>query len=133
MPLRPGSALSRCLRLALAVLGLVASHVSMVRAAVGVTCARTGAVSEAHAARPVDVAGGSNALADVASDAEARHEAPLPAVVAPHCGTAAAVLQPPTDVPTAVTAWGTAAPPLGPEAHLVSHAPVPPFHPPRAS
>ena len=122
MPLTPRS---RWLRLALALLAVIASHASIARAALGATCARVASVDA--------VAGGtSDDVTPSGSRARAPHDAPTAPALASPCATSVAALPPLTGVPCASIAWEAAALPLGPEARPVSHALPPPFHPPRA-
>ena len=116
---------SRWLRLVLAVLALVAGHVSLARSAFGMTCARGDA---SGVVAPVADA------AALASHAEAPPDAPAapaaPALLT-HCATSVAALPLPADVPAAALVSRVSAPPAGPEGRPASHAPAPPFHPPR--
>lgn len=129
MPFTSRSPRSRWLRLALAVLALAASNVRIAQAALGATCARTGAPSGAGIAVLAAVQHGSGLL-DAATDAS--HDAPAPPVLASQCAPIAVVLSALVDVPAAVTAWDVSPPPAGPEIRPASHSPPPPFHPPRA-
>jgi len=113
---------SRWPRLALAVLALVAGHVSLARSAFGMTCARGGA---SGVVAPV------TDEAALASHAEAPLDAPAAPALLTQCATSAAALPLPAAVPAATLVWRVSAPPAGPEGRPTSHAPAPPFHPPR--
>lgn len=125
----------RWLRLALAVLALVASHAGAARAALGITCARSGEPSlSAVAAGAAAITASRAAQHDVALEAphDASSHAPAQPSVVPQCATS--VTAPPAiiDVPSAVTAWDAAALPVAPQMRPLSLAPSPPFRPPRA-
>jgi len=120
----------RPLRLVLAVLAalaFVASHMSIAQAAFGMPCTGVGPASAVGVAT-----GAAEQSARHAAQSTAPQDAPpAPALAAP-CASSIAALPPVTEIPTATTLWLASAPPLGPEARPVSHAPPPPFHPPRA-
>lgn len=106
----------------LAVLALVAGHVSLARSAFGMTCARGDA---SGVVAPVTDA------AALASHAEAPPDAPAAPALLTHCATSVAALPLPAGVPAAALVSRVSAPPAGPEGRPTSHAPAPPFHPPR--
>ena len=124
MPFTPRSRRSRWLRFAVAVLALVASSVSVARAALGATCARTGTASGVVAAQHGAVLRG--------GAPETPHDAPAPPALASQCAPGAMLLPPLVRVAVAGTAWDESPLPAGPESRPVSHAPPPPFHPPRS-
>lgn len=128
-PFTSRSRASRWLRLALAVLALVASHVSVARAALGATCARAGAPGAIGHATALPTAQGTTALG---GDVQVPGEVPAPPASAPPCAPSVATPLPLVDVAAAVVPWDASPPVVGPQVRPPSHAPPPPFHPPRA-
>lgn len=128
------------LRLFLAVLALVAGQVSSARASMGATCPRRDAghvavltgSSLAGMATSAAHPGGADHAAHAAVPHRAPNDGPTVPAGAPQCVTSVATLPPLTAAPAVLLAWSTTAVPCWPEARPTSHAPAPPFRPPRA-
>lgn len=131
------------LRLALAVLALVAGQVSSARASMGATCPRsdsghvaglTGSslADTVASAEPRDGADHAAHAAHAAVPHHAPDDGPTVPAGAQQCVTSVATLPPLTAVPGVLLAWSAAAVPCWLEARPTSLAPPPPFRPPRA-
>ena len=124
------------LRLALAVVALLAMRASVTRAAFGTTCARPGASSVSALVGGAAQGAGSVAV-DSESGLEATHDPsshapPQPAVVL-QCATGVATLTAVVGVPTPAALWDRAALPLSSQLRPPSVVTSPPFRPPRES
>lgn len=125
---------ARWLRLGLAVLALVATHVNVATAAFGTTCART--ETSSVLANQGDAAKSITSLeVESASRLEAQHDSssqsPVPLAAVLQCSTGVSALIAVVSVSTPVSAWDSAALPLARQLRPPSLAPPPPFRPPR--
>lgn len=117
------------LRVGLAVVALVATHVNVATAAFGMTCARS---DESSVLADVSI---SNLDGRSASRLEAPHDSsnqsPVPLAAVLQCSTGVSALLAVVDVPTPVSLWVSASLPGARQLQPPSLAPPPPFRPPR--
>jgi hypothetical protein len=121
--LMPSSRVLRCFSVLLV---LFAGELSVVRSALGLTCARAGGSPTvlSLSRQPIGKIPESGGPSVPAAD-------PIPASPSAHCTLSTAALPHPEGVPAAASVVGQVRPSSPPGVQPASHRPAPPFHPPR--